>query len=52
LTWANPVADATMSSNAIFAKRILMSPCLVECQPDRPGRGPSANEHFIANRAA
>ena len=35
LIWASPVADATVRSNAIFAKRILMSPYLVHCQRER-----------------
>ena len=31
LIWASAVADARVKSTAIFAKRIVMSPCLAPC---------------------
>jgi hypothetical protein len=41
-----------MSSNAIFAKRILCLLASLSASLIVWTRGPSANEHFIANRAA
>jgi hypothetical protein len=38
LICANPAADATVKSNPIPAKRIVMSTCLILCPQKRPVR--------------